>query len=450
LRLDGAGNRLDAQAIGVAKVSYNSAQSIALASNGKDYLMVWVTYQGGDQPLPFNAIRIGGDGTLLDASPITVGSDITNRVEAAFTGTNYLVAWAGSSGLRARCVSTEGKLLGTAPIQVTTKYGPLPHLAPAPNGVAMAVNTGGFRMVRFDGDCRADPQETSVSTLSGNGCGLAWSGKNYLLLAASSPTTGEGQLMAQALSNEFKPMGGVLTLGAISASANTEACQARATWDGRSFLVAWTESPLDFGGDIRLAQVSEDGKLLDTGPRYAGASTDSERNPILTPMGPGRALLAYTRDDSTLPYQTRRIRLRDWNADLQDVDGGAPATPDARPANTYDSRRDSLPRDSGFPTDPVPGTPGEAGASTGRDATVDRRPTDGTMDPRADSADPSGLPDSGPPGPVTPSVTTQASSGCGCTTVPSHPSAFSLFMLAGLVVRFGRRRRVPVDRTRQP
>jgi len=68
-----------------------------------------------------------------------------------------------------------------------------------------------------------------------------------------------------------------------------------ATWDGRYWIVAWSD-----GVDIHVARIAPDGTLVDQ--FLAAATNQSESSPIVRSAGNGLTALAYTRSTNDRVY----------------------------------------------------------------------------------------------------------------------------------------------------
>lgn len=89
-----------------------ATRRLSLASNGKDYLVVWRTETGSTV-----AVRVGGDGTVLDSDVIALAAalpagDSMEAPAVAAAGTTYLVVTTGSDDVvRGVRVPSDGSLL---------------------------------------------------------------------------------------------------------------------------------------------------------------------------------------------------------------------------------------------------------------------------------------------------------------------------------------------------
>ena len=85
-----------------------------LASNGKDYLVVWADRQCGGCPVSYYrilAMRLGADGSLIDPAPIALtgfNGSVSNP-SVSWNGTTYLVTWH-DHGLAGAFISSDGNV----------------------------------------------------------------------------------------------------------------------------------------------------------------------------------------------------------------------------------------------------------------------------------------------------------------------------------------------------
>lgn len=121
-RVDSSGTALlDAQALPVGRAA-SVQTNLAIASNGRDYLVAWEDYRMGSES-DIYAARVLADGSVPDPVGVTLTSAASYQIfpTAASSGGDYLVAWEdyGAAGggvtdvLGARVNSLDGTLLET-------------------------------------------------------------------------------------------------------------------------------------------------------------------------------------------------------------------------------------------------------------------------------------------------------------------------------------------------
>jgi len=93
-RLSGSGEVLDTNAFAISRAT-NNQTAPAVAANGRDYLVVWEDYRRGSTNSDVYGARVTGDGLLLDTNGIAIST--ANHLQAAAAvacdSTNYLVVW---------------------------------------------------------------------------------------------------------------------------------------------------------------------------------------------------------------------------------------------------------------------------------------------------------------------------------------------------------------------
>jgi hypothetical protein len=109
----------------VAVSTAATAYSIAVASNGTDYMTVWS--DGSREcsilcvPPPFRllAMRMRADGTPIDAQPIVIdqGNSYPDLPSFAWNRGNYFLAWSDGKEIRGATLSAQGQLLDHATLQ---------------------------------------------------------------------------------------------------------------------------------------------------------------------------------------------------------------------------------------------------------------------------------------------------------------------------------------------
>jgi hypothetical protein len=88
----------------------------AIASNGHDYLAVWAdvrcTHGCPISPSRILAMRLGADGSHLDATPmeLTSFSGFPSSPSVSWNGESYLVTWVAGDGLFAAYISSDGNV----------------------------------------------------------------------------------------------------------------------------------------------------------------------------------------------------------------------------------------------------------------------------------------------------------------------------------------------------
>ncbi len=218
IRLADDGTPLDA--VPIAIHSGRGAQGAPMAAwNGTEWLVVFRTlglsgtgffYQNG-----LAAVRVGGDGTVLDADPIPLHGLGDGQFAVASDGVGWVVATIGndiSQDIFAVRVSAQGEVL--------------------------------------------DPPTRSLvpdAAVTGSGLRLAYAGGVYLLAFGASNGTG-AVLFDSQLNSVSAPY--LLVEGAVIASLASS---------GQGFYVAWSAQRADFTSTVMGGRVGLNGVLLETG-----------------------------------------------------------------------------------------------------------------------------------------------------------------------------------------
>ncbi len=130
------GNRLAAatgavlDGAGVLRATRSAPERLpAIASDGTNYLVVWRTLNGINQPVGIYAMRVSAAGVPLDARALTLSTTGTGRPDVAWTGSSFAVVWTEPTGVVMKRVSSAGAVLDAMPFKVSTRSGP--ETAPA-------------------------------------------------------------------------------------------------------------------------------------------------------------------------------------------------------------------------------------------------------------------------------------------------------------------------------
>ncbi|MCY1075747.1 hypothetical protein [Archangium lansingense] len=314
-RVSSTGEVLDPSGITLSSAG-SWQRTPAVASDGVDWLVVWVDDRSGDLPDIYGT-RVSSTGEVLD--PLGVAIRATAASESApavaSNGNGYLVVWSapGSDGsmdvLGAR-VTSQGQVLDTSALSV----------AIAPRGQAapqVASNGADYLVVWVDGRQGIHPDIYGTRVTAGGAVleasGLiinAAPGSQYMPVLASN---GDGWLVVWAhVGSRYEMRGTRVTSAgqvldtsgfAIGFRTQSQSYPAVAS-DGLDYLVVWNESS---GGqaDVYGARVSAMGQVLDsTGFPLSNASY-GEAHPSIASAGPSGYLVAYSRVEDGKPQRTR-------------------------------------------------------------------------------------------------------------------------------------------------
>ncbi|MBN8232741.1 cadherin-like domain-containing protein [Corallococcus macrosporus] len=134
VRVSGQGEARDASALRIAEgTGYPSDPRVA--SNGKDYLVVWADSRGSD--VDIHGSRVTSEGTVLEpwGLPISTARYDQKSPAVASNGTDYLVTWAGFSGnniphIQGARLTGTGTVLDPAGFVISTnRYQQFPSVA---------------------------------------------------------------------------------------------------------------------------------------------------------------------------------------------------------------------------------------------------------------------------------------------------------------------------------
>ena len=255
---------LTPQAPIIASRGRNYELTRAGATDGSVFLVVWEDDRNiATTGLDIYGLRFGSDGTPLDAAPFPVckaaGDQFLPSVGAAPGGSGFLVAW---SDARDPNVMN--------PVDIYAARVPAQGVPPDGDGFAVRTGVVGFGAV----------QPTVAASPSG--WLVAWEDWR------SSPFPNQAPEVWAALVSPSKQVGTALQL---TKQSDDWACEASATWDGKSFFVAY-EQPCSHpykgakaNTDIRGSWVNSDGTKGQS--VVLASSTNAEFSPSVAADGAG-------------------------------------------------------------------------------------------------------------------------------------------------------------------
>ncbi|HET7712464.1 MAG TPA: hypothetical protein VFL80_11090 [Thermoanaerobaculia bacterium] len=87
-------------------------EAVAAASSPTDSLVVWTERRGDADSALLLAARVGSDGSILNATPVEIATDVPAAVapEVAFTGQGYYVVWTRGGSVFGRFLGQDGTL----------------------------------------------------------------------------------------------------------------------------------------------------------------------------------------------------------------------------------------------------------------------------------------------------------------------------------------------------
>jgi hypothetical protein len=188
-----------------------------LATNGEGYFAVWVDEGVGLTRSLVQGARIAGDGTVLDAPPLTFGNG--SHPSVVWNGRAYLVIWTGAENT-AHVASIEGERITT--IAIDDAIGPT-QVASNGNTTLVVTSTGAFLL---DREMQVVREHRIASQLADGEIAVASAGDEYLIAGGvvTQRVHADGSL------GEPRLTGSERLLGVVAAS------------DGTDWLTAWRSS----------------------------------------------------------------------------------------------------------------------------------------------------------------------------------------------------------------
>lgn len=238
---------LDPSGLPISTASGDQKEPV-VASDGTGWLVAWTDSRGGSSSDIYGA-RVSSTGQVLDPGglPLAAGSNTEYSPGLSFDGTQYLLAWAGSSrwtidyGVFASRLSTDGKVLDTPALRLADAY---------TDGEPVVASSQGRFLVAW--------RSTNV-------------GSPGRILASPVPRLDGGALQ-------------VLSPGVAGNPAYSG--QPALASDGTNILAVWEEGRVVYGADAPIMgrHVGSDGRLLDAAPFQVTT--------VPPPLGSGRVALA--------------------------------------------------------------------------------------------------------------------------------------------------------------
>jgi large repetitive protein len=226
-RLDKSGNVIDRHPIVVSQASYNQNYP-QVAWNGQNWLVVWYQELENDHlNYEMRGVRVSPNGTVLDATPITIGTTSNNLgsfpASLLFDGTNWVVFWEGFNA----------------------------------NQTARSIFAA---RIAADGTV-FDPQGLAVynhPTQNLTDPDVAYNGSGFLLVFHD---LGNQQIYGLRLTQDLAPAG---TKFPINTFAPSQPTKPQVASHGGGYLVVWDEHPFSGNiGGVTGSRVSATGQVLD-------------------------------------------------------------------------------------------------------------------------------------------------------------------------------------------
>ena len=273
-RVSTAGALLDAADIAIASTT-DAELAPAIASNGSDYLVTWLTSNVGTG-LDIEGSRVTAAGVVSDspALAIAVAPGIQRDQKVASDGTDYMVAWqdsreGGAPGSQdsiyaGRVVAATGALPDGTGLVVTNAGGPQIDPAIGYNGTDYLVAWKDPNGAIYD--VQATRMTSAGARLDGNGFLVNADGDNDAVVVADGATS--ALVVSHLDQGAFgrRVMGNTIVderSRPLTAGSNEQAWPDMA-FDGTNYLVVWVDQRNRHasGNDIYGARVNADGSVV--------------------------------------------------------------------------------------------------------------------------------------------------------------------------------------------
>jgi hypothetical protein len=238
----------------------------AVASNGTEYFVVWRDKRNrGQSAVDLYGARVTSTGTVMDPEGVAIGASDTrnDRTAIASDGKDYFVVWCALNGISGARVSDAGQLLDTNAIPVSSE-GWSPAVASNGSGyfVVWAYNSL-IAGARVSGSGTVIDRN-AISITSG---AIVWSpsvvsdGADFLVVWEDTRSGNSDIYGARVTSaGTLLDNNGICVSGFVESQSDP-----KAAWNGRDYLVVWTDSRNWTGGvadtrlDIYGTRVAQDG-----------------------------------------------------------------------------------------------------------------------------------------------------------------------------------------------
>jgi hypothetical protein len=282
---------------------------------GSVYVVVWLELTDFTVLPIVQMQRISVDAVLLDREPIALDYGLSPSLTS--NGTQALLAWSNTLGVRAARLTRDGAFLDAEPLEI-----PAPDVL---SGVVAASNGDEFFVVWEKGShgefpspglidlygARIDPGglllgpliALATGPMDQYGAAVASDGRDYLVAyveddhLVTKKVLREGSLSASTAQDE----GSVVDAG-VSTSVSV-------TWLGNGYAIAWeAEDPNGFA--VRLASLDGDGTVREAPTTLALSPLGGTRPALATNAGRGDLLYALLTEDALLGGAMRLFTRR--------------------------------------------------------------------------------------------------------------------------------------------
>jgi hypothetical protein len=246
----------------------------SVASAGGDFLVAWEREPENEYSGPVEAVRISGNGDVLDSSPLTLDRRDSYPPEVTSNGSVYLVTWSAEefhvTGAR---VDPDGTVLDEPPFEIKPVRTGTNGTGSASDGNGFLVSWSSFegapsvvaKRVGADGTMDRTTIGVAFQNNEQHRPAIAFGGGVYLAAWIDSRGTRNGPaLYVGRLDSTGKALDGdgIQVTGHTGFNRNSPTV----TWGGSSFLVTWTEE----GKKLWAVRVGVDGSILDPEPMSFG------------------------------------------------------------------------------------------------------------------------------------------------------------------------------------
>lgn len=302
-RIDANGQLIDTIPIAISRDVADQGMP-RVAWNGTNWLVAWTTEveTASYFIIGVRAVRVAPDGTVLDPTPIaaltTQNSTSVNSLALASDGQNWVVVTQGTQGGDSNAVgariSAQGIVLDATPVTLLTATSLLDTLDIAYASGVYMLQWGDFSSVRarrFNASLAAIGGTFVVGNTSLDDVNphVVSNGAQFFSVWESNlSTTQQTQIRATRVTTA----GTVLDPGGLSVSGEigpTSVHTPTAAWDGAQWWVVWAHP------SVRLARVSATGQIIDPGGfAIDGASTNFKNDPRIAGAPSGGVELVWS------------------------------------------------------------------------------------------------------------------------------------------------------------
>ncbi|MFN0206150.1 MAG: hypothetical protein ACKVS6_07530 [Planctomycetota bacterium] len=293
IRLDANGQTLDATPFPVC-TSAGDQRAPRVAWNGQDWLVVFDsnTPIGGYFTHQVAAVRVSGQGVVLDTTPIAFGSSQSAAYYGvASDGNNWVIASTGTSGntgILARRVSPAGVVLDPAGVEIVpaTYFIYFNVDLAYTSGVFLTTwnESAGTKGLRFNSSLVN--LDTTPRLFAPSGRGRLAANTTQFFLAWERPGW---YIYTDVLGTRIDPAGNVLNATPISISANESyGPNPTVTWSGSQWVVAWLKASRAYA-----ARVSTIGTVLDPSGVSMTSGTANQYSPSIGALPGGSSLVVW-------------------------------------------------------------------------------------------------------------------------------------------------------------